>query len=208
MEGERGIGLLTCRGGRGQLCPVSPAAGTPACSAREAPLQLHSQGSSPGTSRKGGHTAVSARESPQSCIGTPKGLISAPLIPPLPAKPSLGASPRDNQHKRYLKASSVLGGCRSSGDSKGWSRQKPQPPWGSSPGRIPCSTPAHAAGTSGLGLNRQVSQVPARSHLRPPRRPLSPDPGQSPGPLPPRRPFLPPCPHRLRQLAAPSNCPS
>ena len=130
MEGERGIGLLTCRAGRGRLCPMPPAAGSPACSAREAPLQLHSQGSSPGTSRKGGHTAVSPRESPQSCIGTPKSLISAPLIPPLPAKPSLGASPRDNQHKKYLKASSVLGGCRSSGDSKGWSRQKPPAPLG------------------------------------------------------------------------------
>ena len=155
VEGERGIWLLTCRGSRGRLYLVPPATGTPACSAREAPLQLHCQGSTPGTGREGGHTAFSPRESPQSCMGIPKGLISAPLTPHCLQSQAWERRPHDNQHKRYLKASSVLRGFRSSGDSKGWSRQKPQLPCGSSPGRIPRSIPARAAGTSGLGLNRQ-----------------------------------------------------
>lgn len=92
MEGERGIGLLTCRGSRGRLYLVASAAGTPACSVREAPLQLHCQASTLGTGRGWAHCSLSSGE-PPVLQRDPQGLDRSPSNPTLPAKLSLGVSP-------------------------------------------------------------------------------------------------------------------
>ena len=72
VKGETGIGLLTCRGSRGRLYLVPPAAGTPACSAREAPLQLHCQGSTLGTGREGGTLQSLLGKAPSPAWGSPR----------------------------------------------------------------------------------------------------------------------------------------
>lgn len=96
-------------------------------------------------------------------MGIPKGLILAPPKPPRPVftqqSQVRGWRPHYNRHRRDLRASSVSGGFRSSGDSRGQSKQEPQLPWGSLLERAHRSTQAHAVGAEAAAGPTSVRPV-------------------------------------------------